>query len=161
MNNFYNCLCGESFLGNNCERGNFKTSFFFKFLNLNLLINWPSCLFSGFNSIHLLSYFLYSCCQWFDFHVLFEFSIFISPLIPKSGLISKMESTSGRRLIQCLIISRHMAIILQLVTKTRPIIREIGGLEDLSTDLTYPQYQDNSNQEEEMGHRQPWPPQLS
>ena len=83
MKNFYNCLCGESFLGNNCERGNFKTSFFFKFLNLNLLINWPSCIFSGFNSIHLLSYFLYSCCD--DFHVLFEFSIFIYPLIPKSG----------------------------------------------------------------------------
>ena len=54
-----------------------------------------------------------------------------------------------------------MAIILRLVIESHPIIREIGGLEDLSTDLTYPQHQDNSNQEEEMSRREPLPPQLS
>ena len=48
-----------------------------------------------------------------------------------------------------------MAIILRLVTENHQIIREIGGLEEQSTDLTYPQHQDNSNQEEEMGRREP------
>ena len=54
-----------------------------------------------------------------------------------------------------------MAIILRLVTENHQIIREIGGLEEQSTDLTYPQHQDYCNQWDQTCRRETLPPQLS
>ena len=61
-----------------------KRLFSFSFENLNLLFLWSSCIFSGFTSIHLLSYFPYSC---YDMTFMFYLnSLYLFPLlIAKSG----------------------------------------------------------------------------
>ena len=60
------------------------------------------------------------------------------------SLTSNMDSMAGRRLVQRLITSPHLATTLQLATEdSRPINRETGGLEELKTDPLNQQRQDS------------------
>ena len=76
-----------------------KLLFSFSFENLNLLFLWSSCIFSGFTSIHLLSYFPYSCCDMTFMFYLNSLYLFPLTSIHFRKVLFDIEGRLGQRML--------------------------------------------------------------